>query len=193
MKKLNLLRYPRTLSICALGSLLFVALDGVAAPIEISIEPESQVLSVGSSFEVDIEISGLDTADLGGFDFDLEFDPAVIGYQSYTISSDLLDPFDLTFDDGADGILSLSAVSLAFDLGAQLDDFTLATVSFDSIQPGTSPLTLSSIDLSDGFGGVLNVASVNNGSVAVPAPGTLLLAPFGLGMLLMHRRRIGRR
>lgn len=190
MKKLNLLRRGLILSTFALGSLLFVALDGVAAPV-VSIEPENQLFSVGSSFEVDIDISGLETLDLGGFDFDLEFDPAVIEYQSYIIGPGLLDPIDLSFGNGADGILSLSAVSGALDLSTQPDAFTLATVSFDAIQSGTSPLTITNLDLSDELGGALT-ASVGNGSIAVPAPGTLLLVPFGLGILLMRRRQSGR-
>lgn len=78
------------------------------------------------------------------------------------------------------------------DFSTQPDAFKLATISFEAIQSGASPLMLSNIDLSDDTGLVsLSVNSVNNGSVAVPTPGTLLLIPFGFGLLLM--RRFGKR
>lgn len=192
MKKPNLIGPALALGIVALASLPLIASDVHAGPIDLSIEPETATFTVGDLFDVDIRISGLDSDDLGGFDFDLEFDPGVLQYLSHSIGTKLLDPIDLTFDDGADGVLALSAVSGLLDLSAQFDAFTLATVSFGAIQPGVSPLMISNIDLSDDTGLVaLNVDSVSNGSVAVPTPGTLLLVPFGFGLLLM--RRLGSR
>lgn len=197
MKKLNPMRPVLVLGILALTSLPLIARNAQAGPIEVSIEPETSAFSVGDLFDVDIRISGLDADDLGGFDFDLEFEPGVLQYQSYSLGIELTDPvfgqFDLSDDAQAGaGTLRLAEVSFLNNFSAQPDAFTLATVSFGAIKAGMSPLTISNIDLSDDSGLVaLNVNSVNNGSVAVPTPGTLLLVPFGFGLLLM--RRLGSR
>lgn len=80
MKNLNLTRPALVFGIVALTSLPLVARDAQAGPIELSIEPATTTFSVGDLFDVDINISGLDADDLGGFDFDLEFNPGVLQY-----------------------------------------------------------------------------------------------------------------
>jgi hypothetical protein len=168
-----------------------------AGPIELSIDPSTSRLASGESLDVEIRIAGLDTDDLGAFDFDLSFDPTVLQYQSYSLGVELADPDPLfsglgdSSDDSVagSGVLTFAEFSTLIDLTGQPDAFTLASVSFLAQQPGTSSLTLSNIELYDGTlsANPLEVSSVINGSVTVPVPGTMLLMPLGLGLLAARR------
>jgi hypothetical protein len=89
----------------------------------------------------------------------------------------------------AAGILRLGEVSGLFDFSGQPDAFVLASASFAPLSRGTSPLTLSDIDLSDDLAGSLQVGAVGNARVSVPVPGGLLLLPIGLGLLGVQRLR----
>lgn len=178
----------------ALTGLTLMATEAMAGPIELSVQPSAGNVYTGDRLSVEIAISGLDGADLGGFDLSLAFDPAVIQYQSYSLGTALIDPGlgqqDLTDDSGAaTGLLKLAEVSYLLDFSGQPEAFVLATVSFIARQPGSSELSLSFVDLSDDFGDPLTVYTSNNASVTVPLPGTLLLVPAGLGLLHLRRRR----
>lgn len=180
----------------ALAGATLGAGDAHAAPIALSVQPTTGKFYSGQLIEIEIAIGGLDADDLGGFDLDLDFDPAVIQYQSYSLGVELVDPIfgqdDFSDDsNAASGRLQLAEVSWLLDFTGQPDAFVLATLSFVAQQPGDSPLTLSRVALSDDLGGVLDVDSVAGGSVSVPVPGTLLLLPLGAGLLMM--RQTGKR
>jgi hypothetical protein len=180
----------------------FATLAGLAlltsqaqAVVNLSIEPSTESFHSGETLVVDIAASGLDNADLGGFDLALNFDPGVLGFQSYTLGTELFDPSNppqIDFSDTtgvAAGILRLGEVSGLFDFSGQPDAFVLASASFAPLSRGTSPLTLSDIDLSDDLAGSLQVGAVGNARVSVPVPGGLLLLPIGLGLLGVQRLR----
>ncbi|MFV0276631.1 MAG: hypothetical protein ACK5HY_05530, partial [Parahaliea sp.] len=91
---------------------------------------------------------------------------------------------------GSGGALSLSGVSLAFDLSTQVDAFLLATLSFTADQVGETLLSVGSALLSDGFGmalssthygATLNIDARDTGT-PVSSPATALLLLTGLGL-----------
>ncbi|NBC49230.1 MAG: PEP-CTERM sorting domain-containing protein [Gammaproteobacteria bacterium] len=197
MKKRSFLLHALPLCVVAAAALTSGAQKAQAGPIELSIEPTLTSLTSGKSLDVEIQIAGLDTDDLGAFELDLSFDPSVLQYQSYDLGQGLADPDPLFsgFGDSSDdssaasGVLTLAEFSTLIDLTGQPDAFTLASVSFLAQQPGTSSLTLSNIALYDGSSLVepLEVSGIANGSVTVPVPSTLLLMPLGLGLLAVRR------
>jgi hypothetical protein len=178
------------LGAAALAGLGLAAGNAHAGPIELRVQPATVERNSGHPFAVDIAISGLDSDDLGGFDVEFVFDPTVIEYRSYSLGVELTDAVfgqeDLSDDSGAaDGLLRLAEASWLTEFSDQPDAFSLVSVSFHTLRPGVSPLALRVTELSDGSGLVaLDAAGVAGASVAVPLPGTLLLLPLGVVLLL---------
>jgi len=192
--------YLHVLNLCIAAGIALVsgAQEAQAGPIELSVDPAISRIASGQSFNIDIRIAGLEDEDLGAFEFDLSFDPTVVQYQSYILGAELADPSFGGFGDFSDvssagnGLLIFAESATQSELALadrQPDDFILASVSFLAQQPGISSLTLSNIELYDGSlsASRLQVSSVTDGSVTVPVPGTLLLMPFGLGLIAVRR------
>lgn len=172
----------------------FATLAGLAlltsqaqAMVDLSIEPSTEGFHAGETLVVEIAASGLDDADLAGFDLVLNFDPNILEFQSYSLGTQLTDSVfgqeDLSNTSGvATGALGLGEVSWLLNFSGQPDAFVLASASFASLSRGTSPLTLTDIVLSDGDGNSLPVGVVGDARVSVPVPSGLLLLPIGLGL-----------
>jgi len=191
------MRAVLALGIATLAGQFFGVRDAFAGPILLSLDITASNVSVGEIFDVELNISGLEPEDLGGFDLDLTFDPAVVQYQSYSLGTELADaffggPIDLSDDSRTDtGVLQLAEVSGLFDFSAQPSAFLLATVTFLAQQRGLSPLTISKAELSDSTGLMsLAIDEINGASVAVPTPSTLLLLPFGIALLFARRPQV---
>ncbi len=157
---------------------------------------------VGSSIEVGVVVSDLTDGgapSLGSFDLDLIFDSAVLGLTGVPFGDPLLgDQLDLFgfgslsgYDDSVPG--SLNVFEISFDLPEDLDElqagsFTLFTLRFDLLSPGTSALAFGSVTLGDAFGDPLIADAVLSGSVsALPEPTAAVLAALA-GLLLALRR-----
>lgn len=182
-----------------------------ASPVQaifLDFEPSVQVVPVGETAAVDVVISGLDAAGeiVSAFDLDVLYDDAILAATSVTFGSFLGDLDPLAFETIVDSDLSMSGVvdfaelSLLSDFeleGLQmgLDSFTLATLSFDTLAVGTSPLTFfidESIgkDVKGRNAQVLDLTAGSGSISAVPEPGTLLLIGAGLvGMAGLKRKR----
>jgi hypothetical protein len=175
--------------------------------ITIGFDPVSQNVSLGSPAVVDLFISGLGdltAPSLSTFDLDVTFDSSILSFSSAAygdpVLGDQLDLFGfgsiITTTPGA-GYVNLFELSLDSidDLNnLQAGAFTLATLTFDTIGIGTSPLGLSVNALGDENGDSLD-AYIQSGSVnvrgnAVPEPGTLLLVCSGLAGIGFFRRKI---
>lgn len=194
----------RGLAALALAAGAFLA---QAAPV-VSINPATQNIGIGGTALVDIVVSGL-TEPTGGFSLTLTFDSSIVFGTSYAIDPDgkmgLL-PLDLS--GGFSGnTLDLFFVADPLEDSASLTasegaSFTLASLSFLGLIDGTSPLTLSSVVLSnwDGSATLAGVTSTN-GSICVgtcegggtaPEPATALLLATALGLAGVSRRRATR-
>ena len=141
---------------------------------------------------VDIMISGLEkSTDIGGFDFNINYDDLVLVYNSYILGNGLGvipdDAEDCRWGDLGGGIINIAELSYLDDLSFQPDGFTLATITFTGNVAGTSALTFSDVDLGDDWGDPVGFLQ-NDGSIqVVPVPASLYL--LGSGMLFLINRR----
>jgi len=184
-----------------LGTVVFLLATGANAHgdgITISVMPASQTVSLGSSINVAVGISGLDdhTAPaLGVFDVSLDFDPSILSFDGAAFGDpalgDQLDPLALgntiAFYSASSGSVDLFDLSLdsASDLNSlQEPSFILATLSFDATGSGTSSLALTVNTLGDADGNFLS-AALENGSISIatsaaPEPSAAGLAPAAI-------------
>jgi hypothetical protein len=171
--------------------------------ITIGFDPVAQDVMLGDSAIVNLFISGLGSEmgpSLSTFDLDVSFDPLILGFNSVSfgdpVLGDQLDLFGLgsiiASDASIPGFVNLFELSLDLpdDLNAlQADNFILASLAFDTLALGTSPLGIAINGLGDAFGDPLD-ADIQSGSVSVvPEPSTFLLVASGLAGIGFFVRR----
>jgi hypothetical protein len=168
----------------------------------ISVLPASQTVSVGSAAIVDLAASGFTSGtapSIGTYDVNVGFDPSLLAFVSATFGTGL-DVLGLgSIQTVTPGFGTVNLFELSFDTPADLNalqpnTFRLATLVFNAVAPGTSPLMLTANALGDATGAGLP-ASVSNGSVvigaptAVPEPAAWLLLMTGCLPLLFFGNR----
>ncbi len=167
-------------------ALCILALSGRAMAYSISLTPASQTIGVGQSATAHVNLSVTGQEQLFGFNFGLAYDPAVLSFNNLAFGpalSGYLTGF--TPPSAGSGLVTFDgALDLFSTTGLTAGTYKLASVFFEGIGQGTSPLALS--------GEVLDMDPQANlvplradASVTVPEPGMMLL--FGLGVAGLFR------
>jgi hypothetical protein len=155
----------------------------------------SDITQIGNSVNVKIGVSGLGgnlAPSLGAYDLDLSFDPSHLAFTGAEFGDALLgnqlDLFnfggnlsgaDLT-DPGTVNFYEVSFDSVTDLNDLQVNSFTLATLSFDVLDFGTSDLTLSVNAFGDAEGNDLPVTTLSTSVTTVPLPSAIFLMASGL-------------
>lgn len=196
----------RTWALATVAATALWAGHAHAAP-TVFIDPPTQDIAVGQQTSVDIVVSGLTQPGeaVGGFGLILTFDDTILKGLGFVIDpgSVMGNGLDLSLD-FVDGSLDLFYVADANNdqgalAAAQGASFTLATVSFEGLVDGLSPVSFvrGSVFLSN-WNGDETIAGVGtrNGEICVggncsnaPEPASMVLVGTALGALALLRRR----
>ena len=157
----------------------------------ISFNPVNPTVSLGSTFSMDIVGEGFPVTEGGGVN--LYYNKDIVNVLTVTID-DLV--WEFLNDEGTinNTTGNLNALWVAsFD--GRGPDFTVATIQFQAVGLGTTPLTMTEYDLDPWASGgseinpLFNAGSVNVTAV-IPEPASILLMGTGLaGMLRLARRK----
>lgn len=133
----------KLLSLGLAAAALFAGQAVQAAPVFVSFSPSSMSVAVGGPYVVDVNISGLGGQIVSGFDLNIKYNPAIIGFTGYTLGAGLGGTW-FSFEASVPPMdFGVQAVSLEGDddvlAGDQTDDaFTLMSLSFDGLADGFS-------------------------------------------------------
>ena len=191
-----------------LGFVVFFSLSALA--ITIGFEPASQEVVVGDPASVNLVISGLGDGEwpsLGGFDLFIEYDPTILALSDVSFGDPTLgDQLDVSgdgsyYDHSSHSFNVEYLFGLSYNLPWDLNDlqkpsFVLATLTFDTLSVGTSPLEIVDPNppffesrLADEWGFALDFERESGSVSPVPEPATFILIGFGLGGIGILRRK----
>lgn len=219
MKKLKFFRYLRYLNVLIVSTLMLNLAANAAYATTIDVSASNTNLTVGETFHVDFNISGLTSApsdSLSAFDLDILFDNSVFSLTGFDFTDPILGnnqldlpeigafPFDGDVFDLGNGVLDAYGISGNSDLVLDADqatDFRFLGLTFFTIAEASS--TSISIDLNDpslllldSYWGDLGVnyapAQVDltvSTNAPVPEPATILLFASGLPLLSNRFRK----
>lgn len=165
--------------------------------ISIDLIPDHNILALGDTLAVQVKINGLNDRDapsLGVYDLDFNFNSSLFSFNNLTWGdTDIGNQLDLngfgSLQSSSIGIGIVNIFELSFDDAASLNEwqageFTLFTLIFDTLAPGSGNFSLIANALGDvdGNGLITNLGSTSAtiGTTPVPEPSSLLLL---LGLL----------
>jgi len=158
--------------------------------------PDAMTIHSGDLVNVVVQLEGLDaTLDVSAIDFDVNFDPNVITFDSYILTDQLgtvnVDAVDMSGlkSPGCFNLAELSLLSWnGISLPAQDEPLTLATISFIGKNKGISDLSFTLLPLDnsilDYYGNGISVSTSTASITNVPEPSTIMLYLSGLLSLL---------
>ena len=162
--------------------------------------PSSQTIVPPSVAEVQVDIVGLNAVVpkqiVSAYDLDLSYDPSILQATAVSFGPFLGASFH-DFDLSTAGVVHFAELSLESDSDLALlqpDRFTLATLTFNPLQVGTSPLTflpdsMFGIDVTGRNAAVLSLTAGGGAVTVTPEPGTWAFLGTGLLVLAGLRRR----
>ncbi len=170
-----------------------------AGALSLTLTPASASVAPSATVFLDVVIAGLGDGvppSLKLFDLDITFDSGVISFVGASFGLELGDPGlseATTSASATSGVLDLVEVSFlspgTLDLG-QSPGFTLATLEFLALSPGTTALSFTQTDLGDSVAAPLTVDSALGSSVVVvPQPTSAVLLAAGFALLSWLRTR----
>ena len=164
----------------------------------VSVEPSSNNVSVGQTFDVSVDVSGV--TDLYALQFDLAYDPTILSAINVsegpflpTGGSTIFVPGTI---DNVAGAVTATADTLVGAIPGVTGDGVLATFEFQAIATGSSPISLSGVTLLDSNFANIDFTSADGGVTvsgvsSVPEPkltSMLLIAAFVVGFTFANRR-----
>jgi hypothetical protein len=164
----------------------------------ITVLPAAQNSGLGNQAIVSLNVDGLGSGvapSVGTFDLDVAFDSSILAFNSAVFGNqlDILGLGDLQFV--TPGLTTVNLFELSLDSASDLNSlqataFILATLKFDTIGPGTSPIILSLNALGDADGTALPTTLVNGAVTvtSVPEPSSLFMIALTLSGFLVSGR-----
>jgi hypothetical protein len=148
----------------------------------------SRTVMGGSTFSVDIVISGVDAGSpLNGFEFDLFFDPSVLTATSVVDGGFLLAPvFQVQ---NSVGVMSIEFAEVTLLPDGASGSGVLATIVFEAALAGNSALDLQNLLLAAPFGVPIETDGIADGSISIagsnpiPEPSSGLLFALGFAVV----------
>ncbi len=173
--------------------LLAVACCGAALAGTLSLAPPASTVPLGSPVTLDVNIT--DVSGLYAYQFDINFNPAVLAAtgvaEGVLFSSAGPTFFDPGTIDNAAGTITLIYDSLSGAVPGVGPNGTIATISFNAIGYGTSSVDLANVSLLDSELG--DIEATLSGATVTVADSTTVPDPAPFGLLLAALAAIGLR